>query len=183
MTRALDPSVTVLVTRTVREGREADYEAWVEGVASVARRFPGHLGLELVRPRDASRSYTLVFRFDSAAHLDAWESSPERRAWVERAADLCVDTRVQRLTGMEGWFEPSEPALGPPPRWKMVVVTFAVAFPTMQALQLALGPLLHPLPGVVRGAVQGLAMVLFMTYVAMPAVTRRLAAWLYPQRP
>ena len=84
----LDPSVTVLVTRTVREGREADYEAWVEGVAAVARRFPGHRGLNLVRPRDASRTYTLVFRFDSSTQLDAWESSPERHAWVARALDL-----------------------------------------------------------------------------------------------
>lgn len=178
---ALDPSVTVLVTRTVREGREADYEAWVEGVAAVARRFPGHRGLNLVRPRDASRSYTLVFRFDTAAQLDAWESSPERRTWVERVADLCDDTRVQHLTGMEGWFEAPAPGLAAPPRWKMVVVSFGVAFPTMQGLQVALGPSLTPLPGPVRGAVLGLAMVVFMTYVAMPAVTRRLANWLYPQ--
>lgn len=174
----VDPSVTVLVTRTVREGREADYEAWVEGVAAVARRFPGHRGLNLVRPRDASRIYTLVFRFESAAQLDAWETSSERRAWVARAEALCEDTRVQRLTGMEGWFE--SPGLAPPPRWKMVVVSFGVAFPTMQALQWGLGPRLTALPGPARGAVLGLGMVLFMTYVAMPAVTRRLAGWLYP---
>ena len=50
----------------------------------------------------------------------------------------------------------------------------------MQALQAVLGPRLTALPGPVRGAVLGLAMVLFMTYVAMPAVTRHLAGWLYP---
>lgn len=179
---AVDPSVTVLVTRTVREGREADYEAWVEGVAAAARRFPGHRGLNLVRPRDDSRSYTLVFRFDTAAQLEAWETSPERLAWVERAAELCVDTRVQRLTGMEGWFETPGAGAPAPPRWKMVAVSFGVAFPTMQALQLTLGPWLTPLPAPARGAVLGLGMVLFMTYVAMPAVTRRLAGWLYPPR-
>jgi antibiotic biosynthesis monooxygenase (ABM) superfamily enzyme len=176
----LDPSVTVLVTRTVREGREADYEAWAEGVAAVARRFPGHRGLNLVRPRDASRTYTLVFRFDSAAQLDAWESSPERHVWVARAKELCEDARVQHLTGMEGWFATPAAGLAPPPRWKMVAVSFGVAFPTMQALQAVLGPRLTALPGPVRGAVLGLAMVLFMTYVAMPAVTRHLAGWLYP---
>jgi antibiotic biosynthesis monooxygenase (ABM) superfamily enzyme len=177
-----DPSVTVLVTRTVREGRERDYEAWAEGVAAVAREFPGHLGLHLVRPRDGSRRYTIVFRFDSAAHLDAWESSPERREWVNRAADFTLDSRVERLTGMEGWFAAPGPGLAPPPRWKMAIVSFAVAFPTMQSLQWLLGPSLVSLPAVLRGAVLGLLMVLFMTYVAMPAVTRRLAAWLYPPR-
>lgn len=110
----LDPSVTVLVTRTVREGREADYEAWVGEVSAVAHAFPGHRGLHLVRPRDGSRVYTLVFRFDTAEHLAAWEASPERRDWVERADALCTDARVQQLTGLEGWFEAPLPGLGPP---------------------------------------------------------------------
>lgn len=65
----------------------------------------------------------------------------------------------------------------------MVLVTFGVAFPTIQTLQALLGPPLAPLPAPARGAVVGLAMVLFMTYVAMPFVTRRLAAWLYPKQP
>ncbi len=177
-----DPSVTVLVTRTVKEGREADYEAWVTGVSAVASAFSGHRGVHVVRPRDGSRVYTLVFRFDSAAQLEAWEASPERRVWVERVEDLCTDTRVQQLTGMEGWFEIPAPGLGPPPRWKMAVVTFGVAFPTIQTLQTLLLPLLDPLPVLARGAVLGLAMVLFLTYVAMPFVTRRLSAWLYPKR-
>jgi antibiotic biosynthesis monooxygenase (ABM) superfamily enzyme len=179
---ALDPAVTVLVTRTVRAGCEADYEDWARGVADAAHAFPGHRGLHLVRPRDDSRVYTLVFRFDTAEQLAAWEASPERRLWVERAASLCTDVRVQRLTGLEGWFEAPSPGLAPPPRWKMAAVTFAVAFPTIQTLQAVLGPPLAPLPAPLRGAVVGLAMVLFMTYVAMPFVTRRLAGWLYPPR-
>jgi antibiotic biosynthesis monooxygenase (ABM) superfamily enzyme len=64
----------------------------------------------------------------------------------------------------------------------MVVVTFAVAFPTIQSLQWLLLPRLDPLPAPARGAVIGLAMVVFMTYVAMPMVTRRLSGWLYAPR-
>jgi len=115
-----DPSVTVLVTRTIHEGREADFETWVQGVSAAAHAFPGHRGAQLVRPVDASRVYTLVFRFDTAAHLAAWEASAERRDWVERAAHLCAEPHVQHLTGLEGWFDPPPTALGPPPRWKMV---------------------------------------------------------------
>jgi antibiotic biosynthesis monooxygenase (ABM) superfamily enzyme len=178
MTR--DPSVTVLVTRRILEGREAEHEAWVHDVSQVASAFPGHQGVHLVRPRDGSRVYSLVFRFASAAQLDGWEASPERRAWVARADELCQDTRVQHLTGMEGWFGAPPGALGPPPRWKMAVVSFGVAFPTIQTLQVLLSPALAPLPSPVRGAIVGLAMVLFMTYIAMPFVTRRLSTWLYP---
>ena len=131
-----DPSVTVLVTRTVIEGREEDYEAWVRATSDAASAFPGHQGVHLVRPRDGSRIYTLVFRFASAAHLQAWETSTERSACVQRAEELCTDTRVDQLTGLEGWFDAPVPGLRPPPRWKMVIVTFGVAFPTLQSLQM-----------------------------------------------
>jgi hypothetical protein len=174
-----DTSVTVLVTRTVIEGREDDYEAGVRSAAEAARSFPGHQGVHLVRPRDGSRVYTLVFRFDSAAHLAAWEASAERLAWVRRADALCADARVQQLTGLEGWFQTPAPGLRPPPRWKMVLVSFSVAFPTIQVLQALVTPRLSALPELARGAVVGFLMVLFMTYVAMPFVTRRLAGWLY----
>jgi antibiotic biosynthesis monooxygenase (ABM) superfamily enzyme len=38
-----DKSVTVVVTRTPKPGREPDYEEWIRGVAKVSTRFPGHL--------------------------------------------------------------------------------------------------------------------------------------------
>jgi antibiotic biosynthesis monooxygenase (ABM) superfamily enzyme len=177
-----EPTVTVLVTRVVAAGREADYDAWVHGVGEAARTFAGHQGLHAVRPLPGSQVRTLVFRFATAADLAAWEASPLRRDWVARADALCSDTTVQRLTGLEGWFPSPDPAIGPPPRWKMAVVTFAVAFPTIQTLQWLLLPRLDPLPAPARGAVIGLAMVVFMTYVAMPMVTRRLSGWLYAPR-
>ncbi len=178
-----DPSVTVVVTRTVRRGQEEAYERWIHGVGIAAHAFPGHQGLTVIRPRPGSREYSLVFRFDDVAHLRAWQHSPVCRDWVARADALCDRTEVQELSGLETWFTlPGGGTVAPPPRWKMAIVSWLVAFPILQALNLTLGPWLQPLPLPLRGALLGLAMILLMTYVAMPVVTRSLARWLYPAR-
>jgi antibiotic biosynthesis monooxygenase (ABM) superfamily enzyme len=177
-------AVAVTVQRTVRPGREGDYEQWLHGVIAAAGRFPGHLGAEVVRPPRGGRAYILLFRFDTLDHLLAWEASDERRRWVAEADTLTEGpAATTRVTGLETWFAlPGEGPLTPPPRWKMALVSWAAAFPLIQALNAAATPTLSFLPPLVRGAAVGLMMVLLMTYAAMPLLTRALAGWLYPDR-
>ena len=85
-------------------------------------------------------------------------------------------------TGLETWFTlPGGAVVKPPPRWKMAIVSWAVAFPLIQLLNVTVAPLLHPLPALLRGAIAGALMVLTMTYFAMPLAVRSLAHWLYPE--
>jgi len=173
-------SVTVVVTRAVRAGSEGAYEAWLTGVAAAAARFPGHQGVTVLRPRAGSREYTLIFRFDTVDHLQDWEESDERSAWVERADALCETSHRQEAEGVEAWFAlPDGSTRPPPPKWKMAIVSFVVAFPTIQILTATVGAWLAPLPALVRGAAVGVGMILTMTYAAMPLATRVAAAWLY----
>ena len=46
--------VTTVVTRRVKPGHEQFYELFLEGIIATATRFPGHLGVEVVRPDSAS---------------------------------------------------------------------------------------------------------------------------------
>ena len=179
-----DGSVTVVVTRTVRAGQDSSYEGWIHGVGEAAHAFPGHLGLTVIRPRSGTHDYTLIFRFDTLDHLRQWQGSQVCRDWVTRADAICERSNVQQLSGMETWFAlPGGAAFIPPPRWKMALVSWLVAFPLIQGLNVSLGSWLPPLPAALRGALSGLAMIVIMTYVAMPAVTRALARWLYPKEP
>lgn len=178
-------AVSIAVVRTVRPGREADYEEWLRRAISAARQFPGHLGADVLRPAPGERQYLLLFRFATVEQLLAWEQSEARRALIEEVAPLTEGpTQLTRATGMETWFTlPGGRTLVPPPRWKMALVTWIVAFPLIQALNLTLGRWLAPLPPLARGALTGLAMVVTMTYALMPLVTRTLARWLYPTTP
>ena len=178
-----DHGVTVVVVRTVKAGREAECEAWMHGVSDVATTFPGHLGITIFRPHPGRRDYTFVFRFDCVENLQRWEQSPERRLWVGKAEAFTERVTVHQHTGLETWFAHPDAPIAFPPRWKMAVVSWAVAFPLIQILGSTLGPQLGGIHPIARGAVLGLCMTVTMTYAAMPWLTRVLRKWLYPEPP
>jgi antibiotic biosynthesis monooxygenase (ABM) superfamily enzyme len=176
--------VTTTVSRRVRPGHEAAYEQFLAGISGAARAFPGYLGVEVFRPAPGGDEYRIIYRFDSAAHLRAWQNSAEHAAWLARAEPhVAGPIRTQVLTGLESWFTlPTQPGAPPPPPYKMALVTWATIFPLITLLVVATAPLLGSLPLVARLAVTTGVTVPLMTWVVMPRVTRLLHPWLYPDR-
>lgn len=126
-----DGPVTTTVTRRIKPGHEAAYEAFLAGISGGARAFPGYLGVEVFRPASGQGGeYRIVYRFASLAHLHAWLGSPEHAAWLQRAEPHVAEPmRTQVLTGLEGWFTlPTQPGL-PPPRYKTALLTWVTIFP------------------------------------------------------
>jgi antibiotic biosynthesis monooxygenase (ABM) superfamily enzyme len=175
--------VTVVVVRTVRTGQERACEEWMHGIATVTATFPGHLGVTIFRPRPGARDYTFVFRFDTVEHLERWERSPERADWVRRAEAFTERVELHKHTGLETWFASPDNAFTAPPRWKMVVVSWLVAFPTIELLLATVGSALSGAHRLASGAIVTAAMCIVMTYAAMPLVTRAMRRWLYPPPP
>jgi antibiotic biosynthesis monooxygenase (ABM) superfamily enzyme len=175
--------VTVIVTRRVRRGREQEYEAWLKGILGAARAFPGFLGVNVIRPSGgADCEYVTILRFDSQAHLKAWEDSPERRAWFEKMHDCIVESepRTQRMTGLEFWFTaPQATTLSQPARYKMVIVLVIVLFCMLNTLAPLYAGLLADLHPLLRSFVIIVTQVILMTYVIMPLVLRVLSRWLF----
>lgn len=179
-----DGPVTVVVNRRVKPGTEARVEEWLHGITAEALRFPGHLGVNVIRPPSAATGdYVLIFRFDTYEHLRAWEESPARAEWLKRAEEFTVGApRVRKVTGLEYWFDaPGQP--GPPPRHKMTLVTVLGIYPLLILLVPTLRSLLHGLPELIAALVSALIMVGLMTYAVMPLLTRLLAPWLFPKPP
>jgi uncharacterized protein len=177
--------VTATVTRRVKPGHEAAYEAFLAGISDAAKAFPGYLGEEVFRSAPGGTGeYRIVYRFDSPAHLRAWLDSPERAAWLQQAEPHVTNPlRTQFLTGLEGWFTlPTQPGTPPPPPYKMALVTWVTIFPLITLVVVASAPLIGGLPLLPRLAVTTLVTVSLMTWVVMPRVTRLLSAWLYPAR-
>jgi antibiotic biosynthesis monooxygenase (ABM) superfamily enzyme len=180
-----DPPVTAVASRRVKPGREREFEKWVCDIFAAAHKFPGYLGSDVFRPSGPKDDeYRIVFRFDHASNLHAWETSEERLYWLERVRPLLKeDEKVRVLTGLETWFTlPSKPAEPPPPRYKMALVTWLAVFPLITMIFLALGPVLDQLPFLLRSLALTVIMVSFMTYVVMPRMTRLFSFWLYPNR-
>ncbi|MBI5516307.1 MAG: antibiotic biosynthesis monooxygenase [Deltaproteobacteria bacterium] len=172
--------VTVIVTRSIRAGREAEYETWLRGVFEVSRTFPGHLGIDVLRPAPGDREWTLIFRYDSPEHLKAWIDSDARKDWLARVEPLTDGhVNVKTLSGLEAWFSIPGRALATPPRYKMALLTWLVVYPLVVALGAGLAPLVGGLPRPVQALVSTAMMVPLMTWVVMPWVTRIFRPWLF----
>ncbi len=182
--------VTTSVTRHVDPSRTSEMLAWVQAGTSLAERFDGFLGSGWVRPSEDSEEWHMLYRFASADALAVWEASPQREWWLEAAQGRIEATRVERRTGIEGWFD--EPATVeatgasspvPPPRWKQMVTIFLVFFPLSLAANFVVGhtPVADwALP--LRVLLTVLVMTPLMTYLFLPWITRKMAWWLHARR-
>jgi antibiotic biosynthesis monooxygenase (ABM) superfamily enzyme len=180
-----DPPVTAVASRRVKPGREREFEDWVSGILGVANKYPGYLGSEVLRPSDPKdNEYKIIFRFDHASNLHAWENSEERQRWLRQSRPLLYEeAKIHVLTGLETWFTlPSKVGEPAPPRYKMAIVTWLAVFPVVAVIFSLFGQWLNLLPTLLRTLVFSAVMVTLMTYVIMPRMTRLFSFWLYPDR-
>lgn len=177
-----DQTVTVVTSRRVKPGREAEFEEWLEGIGAEAARFPGLLARRITRPADHEHpEYVIVFRFTSYTTLRGWTESPERKAWLEKVKPLVLDAyKETALTGLETWFTvPGTPGQAPPPRYKMAAVSLLVVYPLSMGLSAVLLPWLRGLPGPAQSLVMAVTMIGLMTWVLMPRATWLFRKWLF----
>ena len=177
-------SVTLVLTRHARPGAEAAFDDLLHRLAGAATGFPGHQGVQVLRPDPGSGSpYTIIVRFASQAELDTWTRSDVRRALLAEADRLTVDgLMVQRLSGLEGWVRlPGAKVVVPPPRWKVAVVTWVAILPVIEVLSALFFPRLTAWPWYARPVALTLVMIPLMTWVVMPAATRLARPFLYPR--
>jgi antibiotic biosynthesis monooxygenase (ABM) superfamily enzyme len=184
-----DP-ITVAIERRVDADRQAEALAWVQTGTSLASRMPGYLGSGWVRANGSSSLWYTLYRFADAGSLAAWESSAERHWWLRSGEEFVHDARVERRTGIEGWFDvpasslldrPEEPgAPAAPPRWKQAVTIWLGFFPTnlVFTLLVSLLPVWGAVPLALRVLITTLVLTPVMTYLVLPFVTVRLRPWL-----
>lgn len=185
MANPQDGRPTVVVARRVRPGQEAAFAAWAEGFTREVTSRPGCVSCQLVPPLGrAQPEWVFVSTFDDPQNLRAWIESPEREAWLARAEPMVEgEAHAQIISGLEQLFGLLPPSVAPPPPvWKVAASVLAGLFPLTLANMAFIGPALRDWPLVPRALVTAALMVLLMTWVVMPLVTRLLKPWLYPHR-
>lgn len=175
--------VTLVIQHKVRTDALARYEAWLRHTVSVARRQPGHLDVNVIRPDDGGRQFTTVVRFAEADQLQAWVDSPERQALINEVLPLLEEgDQTQVHDDPEFWFTPPTTGASQPPRWKQALLTYLVICPMTLIIPQLLSPLFARFPQL-GGAITGnlivnLFVILPVVFYIMPWVTRRCADWL-----
>jgi antibiotic biosynthesis monooxygenase (ABM) superfamily enzyme len=182
-----DGPVTVIVTRRAKKEKIREFEEWMDSIVHEAMKFEGHMGVNIIRPTDPSNpEYVVIFRFNTFENLTKWEKSEARKEWIDRSKDVAEgEAKVEKQTGLEFWFTPrsenTAPAM-PPPRYKMAIVVTGIIFVLVSLLLPQIRQLTIGLPVVLSTLVGVVTMVLLMTYVIMPSVTRLLRPWLAKKR-
>ena len=177
--------MTVVVSRSVKPGREQDFEAWLAGTIEALTRYPGYQGANIVRPdAHTNHEYVFIARWDSQENALAWEESPERAQRLVSLDPLIEgETKIRRESGLEFWFTPPAGATGEPSRWKMSIVTILIIWPLSTLLQMVLEPLLRLTPPLLQGLVMAAVMIPLITYIIMPWAVGLFSRWLFPVAP
>jgi len=176
----------VSIRRKVDPARFDEATHWVQTGMDLANEYPGFLGSGWVRAHAGSGHWHMLYKFQDAASLEAWENSIARTSWLHEGEGLVLEAHVVKRTGIEGWFDESQENAGPsaliqPPRWKQAVAIGLGFFPLnviFTYLVTGVDPHWNDIPTVLRILLTTLVMAPTMTYLVMPFITRRLRPWL-----
>ncbi|MDR2462918.1 MAG: antibiotic biosynthesis monooxygenase [Verrucomicrobiales bacterium] len=175
--------VHVAIVRRIKPGCEAEFQAAVREFFRQSLTHSGILGASLLTPpNDDSREYGILRTFADRKERDLFYASPFFAEWEERVAPLTEGEPQRReLSGLEAWFRDTKNL--PPPRWKMMLLTWLAVWPVSMAVPDLLKPIIsgvvHP---VIFAGLAALGIVLILTWVAMPVFVFLTKKWLYPPK-
>lgn len=175
--------VHLAITRQVKPGMERAFEEALREFARESLRAPGTTGVHLIGPVPGSVSgeYGILRSFESDAACQAFYDSEMFRQWDDEASQFVIGgwTR-RRLQGLEAFFQGVEG--GPPPKWKMAVVTWLGVFPAVLLWSWVVPKVLSGGPSLITTAIVNAFVVATLAWVAMPLLTRVFSTWLSSSR-
>jgi antibiotic biosynthesis monooxygenase (ABM) superfamily enzyme len=177
-----DGYVTQIISRKVKPGCQKQYEAWLKDrLVNALSRHAGYEGITILRPGDTpSKEYVIIQRWAGYDELCKWVESDERHEVLAESEPFTLSgPSYRKETGLEVWFQlPGEIQVKPPPRYKMALLIWMVITPLVLAANFATGPLLQSVPVIPAAYLRSAAVVIVMTYFAMPLARKLLARWL-----
>jgi len=172
-----------IVYRRAKPNCGRAFEELVRGMVAEMKNYKGFLGAEIIPPETPQGEYQFIFRWASQKDLNIWDASAAHAEWLQRLGDVAEgDPEYRLLSGLEAWFSPAAiPGIKTPSRLKMAFISWIGIFPTVVLLQATFAPLIsgwHPL---LQIAAFSALMIILMTWVVMPVLTRLLRPLLIVQ--
>jgi uncharacterized protein len=169
------PKEVISVTgRKINPGYEKDYDDWLHRYMVLETNAPGYLGTTIIAPGGTMSSlrYIIASPISPAWMHGKIQKNPEVNNFSTR--------HYASATGLETWFHvPDFKAVVAPPKWKMVIATFIVANIINSMSRYILNPFLTHWPLLASTTVYTIILVVLLTYLGMPTMSRLLRRWLY----
>jgi len=180
----MNEPIHIAVIRTAKPGREAEFERALHEFVQRSLTLPGQQGVHIIRPAPGtgSREYGIIRKFANRDALTAFHESPEYRAWTEAVVHLTEGSaRTEELCGLESWFTMPGAPLRALPKWKMALATYLGVLAVVMSLALTLGRVIQSWNFILNNIVFNACVVVLLTWVVMPVITRILHSWLYAE--
>jgi antibiotic biosynthesis monooxygenase (ABM) superfamily enzyme len=180
----MDEPIHVAIIRTVKPGCEIAFEQALHDFVQRSLLLAGQMGVYIIRPPAGSglRQYGIIRKFANRDALEEFRVSSEYFEWNQIASDLTEGAgRVEELHGLESWFTSPGQALRPLPQWKMAIATYLGVVPVIMFLSLTLGRLIQNWNFILNNIVFNAFVVVLLTWVVMPLITRALQGWLHSE--
>ena len=176
---------TVVITHHILDGKQQEYEDWLNEIGPICRNSTGNIDWQIIRPiANLTFAYTVIVRFDTIKNLQGWIESQERKDLIKKATPLFAkDDKYYIKSGLDFLFVSENENAKIPVRWKQYLVTWSAIYPLSIIMPLLILPLLRA-ANFPRGRyidsffISGL-IVLIMVYVLMPNYTKLIKKWLY----
>lgn len=175
---------SVVITHSILDGKQQEYEQWLNEIVPLTRHSKGFIDHQIVRPiPDLTFVYTVIIRFDTIENLKKWMESDDRKKLIEKAAPLFRrDDRYTIKSGLDFLFE-SESETKVPVRWKQYLATWSAIYPLSLLVPLIILPILRflkiPVSHYFDGLIVSGGIVFLMIYVVMPNYTKLIRKWLF----
>lgn len=176
---------TVVISHHIIEGKQQEYENWLNEIGPTCRNAVGNIDWQIIRPIPGlTYLYTVIIRFDTIDNLKHWMESDDRKYMVKKIRPILEkDDNYYIKTGLDFLFAPETEQAKIPVRWKQFLVTWSAIYPLSTVIPLILIPLLRALKVPALRSIDSLfisaVIVLLMVYLVMPHYTRWIKKWLY----
>lgn len=175
---------SVVITHHVIDGKQQQYEEWLNEILPISKKATGFIDLQIVRPIPTlTFSYTVIIRFDTIAHLRSWMESSNRKKLIDKAHPLFTkEDNYEIKTGLDFLFY-GETNAKVPVRWKQYLATWSAIYPLSLLIPMITIPILRsfgiPVNRYFDGLVSTGCLVFLMIYLIMPNYTKLIKKWLY----
>lgn len=175
-----ETTVSVLINHTISVEKCPAFLNALKELLKTFSAFPGTKGVKVFQQEENGLTrITILQRFASKEDHQAWLNTEAFTRWKTTIAPLQPTLEhVRSYSGIEALFAAGQPDA--PPRWKMAIVLLIAVFPLSLALSHWFGKALANTPPLIGALISSPVMVLLMTYVMVPLLTKIFTKWLQP---
>jgi antibiotic biosynthesis monooxygenase (ABM) superfamily enzyme len=172
---------TLVVKRHVMPGHEKEYEQSINNLIDQTEQMDGYMGINVARPASKKNPiYVFSARFDSKENLNKFKESEVRKECLKELQHISQEPIKEKTINKLDWWFALPSTQHDVPRYKMVSITVAAAYPIVLAFNFMSDPSQHVAILALRTFIIVIFTIIIMSYITLPFLLYMLKPWLQP---